>query len=76
MNSISCLEEGGKTNKKSNLVVVAEGSKIGDAHSLAKQVAERSSYFDIKVPYSVIFNVEAPQRILTGYLPSQWAWGL
>lgn len=37
------------TSKKSNLVVVAEGSKIGDAHSLAKQVAERSSYFDIKV---------------------------
>jgi 6-phosphofructokinase 1 len=43
------LGEGGKTNKKSNLIVVAEGSKIGDAHSLAKQVAERSSYFDIKV---------------------------
>ncbi|HEY5916862.1 MAG TPA: 6-phosphofructokinase [Chryseolinea sp.] len=43
------LEEGGKTNKKSNLVVVAEGSKIGDAHSLAKQVKERSDYFDIKV---------------------------
>jgi 6-phosphofructokinase 1 len=43
------LEEGGKTNKKSNLVVVAEGSKIGDAHALAKLVKERSSYFDIKV---------------------------
>jgi 6-phosphofructokinase 1 len=43
------LEEGGKTNKKSNLVVVAEGSKIGDAHALARQVKERSSYFDIKV---------------------------
>ncbi len=43
------LGEGGKTSKKSNLVVVAEGSKIGDAHSLAKQVAERSDYFDIKV---------------------------
>lgn len=37
------------TSKKSNLVVVAEGSRIGDAHSLARQVAERSSYFDIKV---------------------------
>jgi 6-phosphofructokinase 1 len=37
------------TSKKSNLIVVAEGSKIGDAHSLARQVAERSSYFDIKV---------------------------
>ena len=43
------LGEGVKTNKKSNLVVVAEGSKIGDAHSLAKKVAERSDYFDIKV---------------------------
>ncbi|MBT1701823.1 6-phosphofructokinase [Chryseosolibacter indicus] len=38
-----------ETNKKSNLVVVAEGSKIGDANTLAKMVAERSSYFDIKV---------------------------
>jgi 6-phosphofructokinase 1 len=35
--------------KKSNLVVVAEGSKLGDAHTLAKKVAERSNYFDIKV---------------------------
>jgi 6-phosphofructokinase 1 len=38
-----------ETNKKSNLVVVAEGSKIGDANALAKKVSERSSYFDIKV---------------------------
>lgn len=38
-----------ETSKKSNLVVVAEGSKIGDANSLAKRVLERSSYFDIKV---------------------------
>jgi 6-phosphofructokinase 1 len=38
-----------ETSKKSNLVVVAEGSKIGDANALAKKVAERSSYFDIKV---------------------------
>lgn len=43
------LNEGGATNKKSNLIVVAEGSKIGDAHTLARMVAERSSYFDIKV---------------------------
>lgn len=43
------LGEGGKTSKSSNLVVVAEGSKIGDAHKLAKQVAARSNYFDIKV---------------------------
>lgn len=38
-----------ETSKKSNLVVVAEGSKIGDANTLARKVAERSSYFDIKV---------------------------
>jgi 6-phosphofructokinase 1 len=38
-----------ETSKKSNLIVVAEGSKIGDANALAKKVAERSSYFDIKV---------------------------
>jgi 6-phosphofructokinase 1 len=30
-------------------VVVAEGSKIGDAHTLAKLVAERTNYYDIKV---------------------------
>src|SRR4051812_26082071 len=43
------LEEGEKTNKKSSLVVVAEGSKIGGAMELARKVAERSDYFDIKV---------------------------
>jgi 6-phosphofructokinase 1 len=45
----SLLEQGGKTNKKSSLVVIAEGSKIGGANELARMVAERSSYFDIKV---------------------------
>lgn len=43
------LQEGGKTNKKSSLVVVAEGSKLGGANELAAMVAARSSYFDIKV---------------------------
>ena len=38
-----------ETSKKSNLIVVAEGSRIGDANTLARKVAERSSYFDIKV---------------------------
>ncbi len=38
-----------ETSKKSNLIVVAEGSKIGDANALATKVKERSSYFDIKV---------------------------
>jgi 6-phosphofructokinase 1 len=45
----SLLGEGKDTSKKSNLIVVAEGSKIGDANTLAKKIAERSSYFDIKV---------------------------
>ncbi len=45
----SVLVQGGKTNRKSSLVVVAEGSKIGGANELAKKVAERSDYFDIKV---------------------------
>jgi 6-phosphofructokinase 1 len=45
----SLLEEGGKTNRKSSLVVVAEGSKIGGANELARMITERSSYFDIKV---------------------------
>lgn len=43
------LTEGEKTNRKSSLVVVAEGSKMGGATELANKVAERSSYFDIKV---------------------------
>ncbi|MCI0750258.1 MAG: 6-phosphofructokinase [Flammeovirgaceae bacterium] len=43
------LGEGSTTEKKSNLVVVAEGSKIGGADELARKVAEHSSYFDIKV---------------------------
>lgn len=43
------LEEGGKSNRKSSLIVVAEGSKIGGANELAKLVAERTDYFDIKV---------------------------
>jgi 6-phosphofructokinase 1 len=43
------LGEGEDRNKKSNLVVVAEGSKIGGANDLARKVAERTSYFDIKV---------------------------
>jgi len=43
------LDEGGKTNKKSSLVVVAEGSKIGGAMDLASKFAQRNNYFDIKV---------------------------
>ncbi len=43
------LKPGQETAKKSNVVVVAEGSKIGGALELARKVAERSAYFDIKV---------------------------
>lgn len=43
------LVQGAKTSKKSNLVVVAEGSKIGGANELARKISERSNYFDIKV---------------------------
>jgi 6-phosphofructokinase 1 len=43
------LESGRETGKKSNLVVVAEGSKLGGANELAKKISERSDYFDIKV---------------------------
>lgn len=43
------LMAGEETSKKSNLVVVAEGSKIGGVAELARKVAERTSYFDIKV---------------------------
>ena len=43
------LDEGGKTNKKSSLVVVAEGSKLGGAMELANLFTARNNYFDIKV---------------------------
>lgn len=43
------LEAGMETGKKSNLVVVAEGSKLGGANELARKISERSDYFDIKV---------------------------
>jgi len=43
------LDEGGRTNKKSSLIVVAEGSKLGGAMELAKRFSERNNYFDIKV---------------------------
>lgn len=43
------LDEGGKTNKKSSLIVVAEGSKLGGAMELARKFSERNNYFDIKV---------------------------
>ncbi|HCW06857.1 MAG TPA: 6-phosphofructokinase [Cytophagales bacterium] len=45
----SKLDEGEQSKRKSNLIVVAEGSKIGGAFDLAKKFSERNNYFDIKV---------------------------
>lgn len=43
------LEDTRLNNKKSSLVVVAEGGKSGGAIELANQVKERLSYYDTKV---------------------------
>ncbi len=43
------LNRGGKKNKTSSLVVVAEGGKSGSAMEIAQKVKEKSSYFDTKV---------------------------
>ena len=43
------LDEGERNNRKSSLVVVSEGSKLGGAMELARKVQERNNYFDIKV---------------------------
>lgn len=43
------LNEGGKANKKSSLVVVAEGGKLGSAIEIADKVKAQTSYFDTKV---------------------------
>jgi 6-phosphofructokinase 1 len=42
------LEQSGKANKKSSLVVVAEGARL-PAMDLARMVEEKSNYFDVKV---------------------------
>lgn len=43
------LNRGGKKNKTSSLVIVAEGGKSGSAMEIAQKVNEKSSYFDTKV---------------------------
>jgi 6-phosphofructokinase 1 len=43
------LDETARNNKKSSLVVVAEGGKSGSAIEIARQVKERYSYYDTKV---------------------------
>ncbi|MCA6073376.1 6-phosphofructokinase [Fulvivirga sedimenti] len=46
---IEKLDETARNNKKSSLVVVAEGGKSGNALEIAQQVKERYSYYDTKV---------------------------
>jgi 6-phosphofructokinase 1 len=46
---IAKLDETARSNKKSSLVVVAEGGKSGSAIDIAQQVKERYSYYDTKV---------------------------
>lgn len=43
------LNKGGKKNKTSSLVIVAEGGKSGSAMEIAQKVKEKSAYFDTKV---------------------------
>jgi len=46
---LETLDNSRKSKRKSSLVVVAEGNKIGGANKLAKLVAARSNYYDVKV---------------------------
>lgn len=46
---IAKLDEGAKHNKKSSLVVVAEGGKSGSAMEIAAQVNKHFSYYETKV---------------------------
>lgn len=46
---IEKLDETARNNKKSSLVVVAEGGKSGNALEIAQQVKERYAYYDTKV---------------------------
>lgn len=46
---IAKLDEGAKSNKKSSLVVVAEGGRSGSAIEIAEQVNQRFSYYETKV---------------------------
>ncbi|MDH5397903.1 MAG: 6-phosphofructokinase [Cyclobacteriaceae bacterium] len=43
------LHQTAKSDKKSSLVIIAEGGKSGSAMDIAKQVTEKFSYFDAKV---------------------------
>lgn len=43
------LEYGQESGKSSSIVIVAEGGKSGNAYEIAKQVREKSEYFEAKV---------------------------
>lgn len=46
---VAKLDEGAKHNKKSSLVVVAEGGKSGSAMEIAEEVHKRFGYYETKV---------------------------
>ena len=46
---IAKIDIGAKNNKKSSLVVVAEGGQSGSVWKIAKQVRKKAPYYDIKV---------------------------
>lgn len=46
---IAKLNEGGRRDKKSSLVVVAEGGEAGNVYTIVDEVKKKAPYFDIKV---------------------------
>ncbi|MCB0736769.1 MAG: 6-phosphofructokinase [Bacteroidetes bacterium] len=66
------LRKGVVENKKSNIIVIAEGSKLGNAYNLAKDIKEQFDQFDIRV--SILGHVQrggnpcATDRILASQL--------
>lgn len=66
------LRKGVVEQKKSNLIVIAEGNKTGNAYALAERVAKQFPQFDIRV--SVLGHIQrggspsASDRILAGRL--------
>ena len=46
---IERLQKGAANQKASNVVIVAEGSRLGSAVDIARQVKEKLNYFDIRV---------------------------
>jgi len=46
---LSVIKKGEKERKTSNIVIVSEGNKNGNAHELATLIQEKDSSFDVKV---------------------------